>query len=135
VRRAIVLAFTLALVAGCGSSAKSSTTPPAPIAQAKQLVEQACIKYAQTILSTDPKSGIPQMTLTAATHAYEQAAITARSAAQLDPTWTPASRALGQLVAAMNAQSDSGMRKALPAVHAACDPVIQGINSSTTTTG
>jgi hypothetical protein len=125
------------LVGGCGSSsAKSapttSTQPPTPAAQAQQLINQACIQYARTILSTDPNSGIPQMTATAAATAYTQAEHTAAAAAKLDPRWKPADKALLHLSQALALQSNSGMRTALPEVHAACDPVIAKLATPTT---
>jgi hypothetical protein len=125
VRRVIAFAFAVALIAGCGSSAKSS-------ARARRLIDQACVKYGETLLSTQPNSGVPQMTVEAAANAYSQAAISARSAAELDPTWNGASEALLQLAEALRAQSDAGMRKAVPAARAACEPVIRAIATTTT---
>jgi hypothetical protein len=128
VRRVIAFAFAVALIAGCGSSAKSSTRA----ARARRLIDQACVKYGETLLSTQPNSGVPQMTVEAAANAYSQAAISARSAAELDPTWNGASEALLQLAEALRAQSDAGMRKAVPAARAACEPVIRAIATTTT---
>jgi hypothetical protein len=96
------------------------------------LIDQACLKYAQTILSTDPKSGIAQMTVTAASEAYLQAANTARSAADLDPRWNGSWQALLALSNALRTENDAGMQKALPEVRAHCDPVIAAVTSSTT---
>jgi len=128
VRFTVAIVIGIALLAGCGSSSKSSTR----VAQARALIEQACVQYGETVLGSDPQSGVQQMTVTAAADAFTQAANTARSAAELDPTWNPASHALLQLAEALRGYDDAGMRKAAPAARAACEPVITAIATTTT---
>jgi len=127
VRGIIAFAVTLALVAGCSSSTSSNR-----VAQARSLMDQACVKYGETVLASAPKSGAPQMTATAAADAFTQAANTARSAAELDPTWNGASQALLKLAQALRTYDNAGMQKAAPAARAACEPLIKAIASATT---
>jgi hypothetical protein len=137
-RRAAAIVLSLVVLAACGSSSKSgspTTTTLTPTAQGRELINQACIKYAQTILSTDPKSGIPQMSVSAAAQAYTDAGNTALSASKFDPQWKGTSTALYALASALASQDNAGMQKALPEVRAACNPVIAAIAASTTTVG
>jgi hypothetical protein len=127
-RRAVACAVAIAVLGACGSSSKS----PSGAAHAQRLINQACTQFARTSLSTNPKSGIPRMTVSAAAQAYRQAALTAQSAAALDPAWAAAPHALIALADALSAQDNAAMEKAVPAARAACDPVIAAIASGTT---
>src|SRR5262245_1514036 len=124
-RRAAFLVVGAALIAACGSSSKSPNADA--VTDARAQIKAACVQFAQTFLSTDPNSGVPQMQLKDATTAISQAATTARSAAAADPTWTSAAHALASLSEAMAAEDNAKMGTALPAVRQACTPVIASI--------
>jgi len=129
-RRAVVLLIALAVLGACGSSSK----PQSNASQAQTLINDACTSYAKTVLSADPNSGIPQMTVSAAALAYRRAGATAQAAVNLDPTWTPAANALFALADALSTRDNAAMQKAVPAARAACNPVIAAIAASGTTT-
>jgi hypothetical protein len=130
-RRAALLLVAVAFLTACGSSSKTSSPSADAVTDAREQINAACVQFAQTFLSTDPNSGIPQMNIRDASAAISQAATTARSAAQSDPTWTNASHALASLSKAMALQDNKQMATALPAVRQACTPVIAAIPTTT----
>ena len=95
---------------------------------------QACFRFAEIFLSTDPSSGIPQMTVQQGADGLRQAAQTAQSAAALDRQWTTGAHALAALADAMSTTDSGKMRTALPQVQTLCNPLILSVRNSTTTT-
>jgi hypothetical protein len=126
-RRAVAAVLAVAALAACGSSSTPPSAAPKPTTPDRPLINEACTKFAQTLLSTDPTSGIPQMKLSEAYAAMTQAADSARAAAAVDAKWTQASRALEALAEALGTEDNKKMQTALPAAQAACNPVIAAI--------
>jgi hypothetical protein len=121
-----ILLVSAGIVAGCGSSSSAAKTQ-----QARTYINDACTQYAETMLTTDPNSGLQQLSVQDAGAALTHAAQTARSAAELDAQWNEAARALLALAAALRDQSNAEMRKAVPSARAACNPVIASIPTTT----
>ena len=94
---------------------------------------EACIQYAQVMLSTEPKSGIGQMTVQQGADGLAQAAATARTAASHDAKWAGAPAALSELAQALRTTNSSAMASALDKVRAICNPLIAGVAASSTT--
>ena len=83
------------------------------------------------VLSKDPKSGIPRMTLSQAMRGVEQASETARSAANLDPKWTVGANALALMAQAFQFQSYTKLDAAYPTVERVCGPLVAAGASTT----
>ena len=93
---------------------------------------QACEGVARVVLSKDPKSGIPLMTLPQAMSGVETANTTARTAAKLDPKWTEGANAIALMAQAMRLESYTKVDVAFPRVKRVCGPLLVALGSSTT---
>jgi hypothetical protein len=117
-RRVVVAVGLLAMLAcACGSSSNKG-------AQARATMTQACEDVARVVLSKDPKSGIPKMSLSQAVSGLESANATAHTAASLDPRWSDGAAAIGSMMQAMQTKSYAELDTAFPRVERVCGPLL-----------
>jgi hypothetical protein len=123
------------LLTACGSgsgNAKPSSTTIRSAGAAETSMTQACLRFAQTWLSTDPKSGVPQMTLQQGIAGITSAATMAGTAAGLDPRWVEGKNALEQLAQGMTQTDSAKVRSSLARVERVCTPLISKVGTATT---
>ena len=125
--RRVAAAFVgLMIAAGCGSSG------PTYSQRASSMMTSACVQFAKTFLTTDPNSGLQQITLQQGIGQIQQAVTTANNAAAYDKKWAPGAAALKALWEAMRLQDDTQMKAALPKVQGVCTPLISKFSEGTT---
>jgi hypothetical protein len=70
------------------------------------MMTSACLQFAKTFLTTDPNSGLQQITLQQGIGDIQQAMTTANNAAAYDKKWKAAAASLNELYVAMRDQDD-----------------------------
>jgi hypothetical protein len=95
---------------------------------------QACLQFAQTWLTTDPKNGLAQLTIGEGAAGLAAAAAKAETAATLDHRWAEGKTALEQLAQGLRRTQSPEIASALPRVERVCTPLIQQFSVDTTTT-
>jgi hypothetical protein len=127
-RRSVVVAVCLfgVLISACGGSTttKTQSTPPSRTDQAAATMTQACVEVGRVVLSKDPTSGVPRMSLPQAMQGVQQASESAQSAAQLDPKWTEGADAVKLMAQAFRLESYAKLDAAYPRVERVCGPLV-----------
>jgi hypothetical protein len=136
-RRSAGIALGLVmLLAACGSAggSQSSSTTIDSTARAETMMTQACLQFAQTWLTTDPKNGLARLTLQQGIAGINAAAAKAQGAATLDRRWAEGQSALQQLAQGLTRTNSPEVASALSHVERVCTPLIHKFETETTTT-
>jgi hypothetical protein len=140
VRAPLVVVVSLALLSACGGGSSNKTAPLTSTTsttlsktdQAQAAMTQACTRFAETFLSTDPTSGVAPMTREQGIANIRAAAATARTATALDGKWASAQLELTALADAMRLSKAEAVKAALRQVALICTPVMSVVGPSTT---